>query len=116
MKHLFVGAGLPANRIFPPVAALVRGHTPGQLLGASASPSARSYSYKFTLAAMCILFATNLFATTPDNDEQTDEKQETPQKVKPVDSSKLKTGTPAVTFTPSEKVGADSAVSFPVDI
>ena len=64
----------------------------------------------------CILLAGNLFAATPANDEPADEKQETPQQVKPVDSSKLQTSTPAITFTPSEKVGADSAVSFPVDI
>ena len=64
----------------------------------------------------CILLAGNLLAATPANDEPADEKQETPQQVKPVDSSKLQTSTPAITFTPSEKVGADSAVSFPVDI
>ena len=65
---------------------------------------------------VCILLAGSLFAATPANDEQTDEKQQTPQQVKPVDSSKLQKSTPAITFTPSEKVGADSAVSFPVDI
>jgi len=66
---------------------------------------------------MCILFAANVFAATSANDEQLDEKQQqTPQQVKPADNSKPPTGTPAVTFTPSEKVGADSAVSFPVDI
>jgi len=65
---------------------------------------------------LCILFAGNLFAATPANDEQMDEKQKTPQQLKPVDNSKPPTGAPAVTFTPSEKVGADSAVSFPVDI
>ena len=66
--------------------------------------------------AVCILFSGNLYATTPANDEQTDEKQLTPQQVQPVDNDKLPTAAPAVTFTPSEKVGADSAVSFPVDI
>jgi hypothetical protein len=66
---------------------------------------------------ICILFSGNLSAATPANDEQLDEKQQqTPQQIKPVDSSKLQTSTPAATFTPSEKVGADSAVSFPVDI
>lgn len=65
---------------------------------------------------ICILFSGNLSAATPANDNQTDEKQKPPQQEKPVDSSKLKTDTPAATFTPSEKVGADSAVSFPVDI
>ena len=65
---------------------------------------------------ICILLAGNLFAATPANDEPANEKQESPQQVKPVDSSKLQSSTPAITFTPSEKVGADSAVSFPVDI
>ena len=72
---------------------------------------------KFILPIIvCILLASNLFAATPANDEQTDEEQQTQQQEKPVDSGKLQTSTPAITFTPSEKVGADSAVSFPVDI
>ena len=41
---ILVGAGLPANCI----SRQVRGHAPGQLLGASASPSARSYSFLCT--------------------------------------------------------------------
>ena len=64
----------------------------------------------------CIVLATNLFAATPANDEPANKKQETPQQVQQVDNSKQPTAAPAVTFTPSEKVGADSAVSFPVDI
>ena len=64
----------------------------------------------------CILLAGNLYAATPANNEPADQKQQTPQQEQPVDSSKLQTSTPATTFTPSEKVGADSAVSFPVDI
>ena len=63
-----------------------------------------------------IVFAGNVFAATPVNDESADAEQKVPQQVKPVDSSKRQTSTPAKTFTPSEKVGADSAVSFPVDI
>jgi len=66
--------------------------------------------------AVCILFAGNLLAATPANAEPADKEQKLPQQEKPVDSSKLQKGTPAITFTPSEKVGADSAVSFPVDI
>ena len=65
---------------------------------------------------VCILLAGNLFAASPANDEPADKEQKTSQQVKPVDSSKLQKSTPAITFTPSEKVGADSAVSFPVDI
>jgi hemolysin activation/secretion protein len=65
---------------------------------------------------MCILLAGNLFAATPANNKPAEKEQQTQQQVKPVDSSKLQKSTPAITFTPSEKVGADSAVSFPVDI
>ena len=64
----------------------------------------------------CILLTGYLFAASPANDEQTDDKQETPQQIKPDGNSKPPTAAPAITFTPSEKVGADSAVSFPVDI
>lgn len=65
---------------------------------------------------LCVVFAANLHAATPANDEPADTEQKAPQQVQPVDNSKLPTAAPAVTFTPSEKVGADSAVSFPVDI
>jgi hypothetical protein len=70
----------------------------------------------FLLITVCIPLAGNLFAATPANDEPADKEQKPSQQEKPVDSSKLQTSTPAPTFTPSEKVGADSAVSFPVDI
>ena len=69
-----------------------------------------------SLMTVYLVLVGNLLAATPANDEPADEKQVTPQQVKPVDSSKLQTSTPAITFTPSEKVGADSTVSFPVDI
>ena len=70
----------------------------------------------FLSLIMCTVFAANLFAATPANDEPADKEQKPPQQEKPVDSSKLQKSTPSITFTPSEKVGADSAVSFPVDI
>ena len=34
----------------------------------------------------------------------------------PADGGRRKSSAPAATFTPSEKIGADSAVAFPVDI
>jgi len=40
----------------------------------------------------------------------------TPAPSRAADSGRQKTSTPARTFTPSEKVKADSAVAFPVDI
>ena len=70
----------------------------------------------YLLLIICIVFAAKLLAATPANDEPTDEKQTIPQLIIPVDQSKPPITAPATTFTPSEKVGADSAVSFPVDI
>ena len=64
---------------------------------------------------MSMLLAGTLTAAAAE-DNNTDSAQQTPQQAKPADNSKPKTGAPAKTFTPSEKVGADSAVSFPVDI
>jgi len=69
-----------------------------------------------SLMTVYLVLAGNLLAATPASNKPAEKEQETQQQVKPVDSSKLKTSTPAITFTPSEKVGADSAVSFPVDI
>jgi len=40
----------------------------------------------------------------------------TPAPARADDSGRQKSSTPASTFTPSEKVKADSAVAFPVDI
>ena len=70
----------------------------------------------FLSLIMCAVFAGNLFAATPVDNEPADKEQKPPQQEKPVDSRKLQKSTPSITFTPSEKVGADSAVSFPVDI
>ena len=103
IKHYFVGAGLPANQS-------------GKIRENPVRGQARSYSYSLISAGICILLAGNLYAATPANNEPADEKQETSQQVKPDDNSKPPASTPAPTFTPSEKVGADSAVSFPVDI
>ena len=60
------------------------------------------------------LFAAAAAAAAEDSNPDTE--QQAPQQAKPADSGKPKTPAPAPTFTPSEKVGADSAVSFPVDI
>ena len=53
-------------------------------------------------------------AAAGDND--TDAEQPDMQQQQPADSSTSQRPAPAPAFTPSEKVGADSAVSFPVDI
>jgi len=65
-----------------------------------------------------LLFAGNLQALSPDTDKQQVSGQAVTQQDQPSgnrDSSK-RSGKPAATFNPSEKIGADSAVSFPVDI
>ena len=65
-----------------------------------------------------LLLAGNLQALSPDTDKQPVSGQAATQQDQPSagkDSSK-KSGKPAATFNPSEKIGADSAVSFPVDI
>jgi hypothetical protein len=62
-----------------------------------------------------LLFAGNLPALSPDKDKQPSTGKTTTQKPAANNSSR-QSGKPAPTFTPTEKIGADSAVSFPVDI
>jgi hypothetical protein len=65
-----------------------------------------------------VLFAGNAAALSPDTDKQQPTGQAVTQKDKSSgnrDSSRTP-GKPAATFNPTEKIGADSAVSFPVDI
>ena len=69
----------------------------------------------FISTIVSLLLAGSLFAVAAE-DSNPDSEQQTPQQAKPDDSGKPKAPAPASTFTPSEKVGADSAVSFPVDI
>ena len=66
----------------------------------------------------CMLASGNLYAlTAPDEKkaassrETAEEKHSPPVKQRPRQPAK-----PAATFKPSERIGADSAVSFPVDI
>jgi hypothetical protein len=64
-----------------------------------------------------LLFAGNLQAFSPDKDKQQPSGQAVTQEKKPAaNNNSRQTGKPAATFTPTEKIGADSAVSFPVDI
>ena len=69
----------------------------------------------FLPITVSILLAGTLFAAVAEEDTAK-AAQQAPQQPGPADSGKPKTPAPAKTFTPSEKVGADSAVSFPVDI
>jgi hypothetical protein len=65
---------------------------------------------------VCMLLAGNLFAAASAEDNNTETGKSSPQATQKDDRGKTKSSPPATTFTPSEKVGADSAVSFPVDI
>jgi hypothetical protein len=62
-----------------------------------------------------LLFAVNVLAFSPDTDKQHPTDKTATQKPAAGNSSR-QSGKPAATFTPTEKIGADSAVSFPVDI
>jgi len=62
-----------------------------------------------------LLLAVNVPAFSPDTDKQQPTgKMVTPKP--PAKNGNRQSGKPAATFTPTEKIGADSAVSFPVDI
>ena len=64
-----------------------------------------------------LLFAVNVLAFSPDTDKQHPTGKAAAQTNKPAASqSSRQSGKPAATFTPTEKIGADSAVSFPGDI
>ena len=66
----------------------------------------------------CMVAGGNLYAeSAADKSEATTTQQTEPEKQSlPVKQAPRKTTKPATTFKPSEKIGADSAVSFPVDI
>ena len=70
------------------------------------------------LIISCMLATASLYAlsaedeTKATNSRDTVDKQHRP----PVKQRPQKPAKPAATFKPSERIGADSAVSFPVDI
>jgi len=66
----------------------------------------------------CMAATGNLYALSAADDSEATTKQQTePQKRSPpVKQSPRQSAKPAATFKPSERIGADSAVSFPVDI
>lgn len=71
----------------------------------------------FLLVLTGLLFAANLQALSTEEGKQQPGGQAVTQKYKPPPASSSKPPrAPADTFTPTEKIGADSAVSFPVDI
>jgi len=69
----------------------------------------------FISTVVSFLLAGTLFAAAAE-DSNPDSEPQAPQQARPDDNGKPERPAPASSFTPSEKVGADSAVSFPVDI
>ena len=73
------------------------------------------------LLLMALLYAENIYALSVDTDKRplgdsaVVEQQEI-QKSQAVKNSGKKAAPPVSTFTPTERISADSAVSFPVDI
>jgi hypothetical protein len=66
-----------------------------------------------------LLLAGNLQALSVEQEKQQQQQQvdQVPvQKYQSTGSDNKKTAPAATTFTPTDKIGADSAVSFPVDI
>jgi len=66
-----------------------------------------------TLACMC---ATGNLHAQPAADVEAGTPAQPQQQKPPAEKSAKPAGKPAATFNPSEKISADSAVSFPVDI
>ena len=66
----------------------------------------------------CMIATGTLYAlTAPDEKDATTARETAAQKRSPpVEQRPRQPAKPAATFKPSEKIGADSAVSFPVDI
>ena len=76
--------------------------------------------FKLLLILACLTACGSLYAlTAPDEKAATTDQETAAEKQKPAPSAKprpKKVKKPATTFKPSERIGADSAVSFPVDI
>ena len=70
------------------------------------------------LLIVTLVFFVNglLLADPPVEDSRPDSVQAAPQQKKTAETARKKPVSPAPVFTPSEKISADSAVSFPVDI
>jgi hypothetical protein len=70
------------------------------------------------LLIITLVFFVNglLQADPPVEDSRPDSVQALPQQEKAAETARKKPAGPAPFFTPSEKISADSAVSFPVDI
>ncbi|MGB5261281.1 MAG: hypothetical protein WBO34_12260 [Gammaproteobacteria bacterium] len=78
------------------------------------------YYSRLAVILACIAASGSLYAlTAPDDKAAATDRDTDAQEQKPDPSAKQnprKAKKPATTFNPSERIGADSAVSFPVDI
>ena len=69
------------------------------------------------LVVIVLFFVSGLLQADPlAEDSRPDSVQSVPQQEKTAETGRKKPASPAAVFTPSEKISADSAVSFPVDI
>lgn len=73
------------------------------------------YKHCFILLLSSLVASTAL-AEDPAGQEQQQETEQTTRQAGTKQQPQAKPAAPASTFTPSEEVSADSAVSFPVDI
>jgi hypothetical protein len=71
---------------------------------------------KIYLPMLLSMLLAGILCAAAAGENDTDAAQPEVQQQQPADSSTSQRSAPAPSFTPSEKVGADSAVSFPVDI
>jgi hypothetical protein len=73
---------------------------------------------KLIIILACMTATGNLYALTAEDDSETRPVQQAaPEKYgRSAEQGSRKSAKPAATFKPSERIGADSAVSFPVDI
>ena len=74
--------------------------------------------FSLLVVATCLAAAGNLYAqqATEAAGPGTTRQAQPETRVPPVKQDIRQPAKPAATFTPSEKIGADSAISFPVDI
>ncbi|MGD8631240.1 MAG: hypothetical protein PVG72_11025 [Gammaproteobacteria bacterium] len=74
--------------------------------------------FSLLIVAGCLAAAGNLYAqqSTEAAEAGTTRQAQPETRVPPVKREARQPEKPAATFTPSEKIGADSAISFPVDI
>jgi hypothetical protein len=73
----------------------------------------RKYLLMVLAGVLCV---GNLYALSVDTDEKPQVRKVETQKYQPAARDSSKPAPSAATFKPTEKISADSAVSFPVDI